>query len=80
MKYANQQFIKAPATENQVVSISAFDPFQRNLQELQLQDKALQIVQKHSKNGKWPKHIKPSEIKYAQAMKENLFQDKNKLI
>jgi hypothetical protein len=45
-----------------------------------MQDEALQILQKYLTYGTWPENLKASEIKYTLAMKEKLFQDKNKII
>jgi hypothetical protein len=62
--------LPAMETTNPVALISASDPFQSNLRELQLKGTALQILQEYLKMGNWLPDLKPSCRCYALAMKE----------
>jgi hypothetical protein len=71
---------RLPGAKENIASISALDPFQTNLYDLQMKDDILQGIQTFRNTGKWPQTIpKPDQAYYA-TMTEKLFQDKNKLI
>jgi RNase H-like domain found in reverse transcriptase/Integrase zinc binding domain len=67
------------AKEN-IASISAFDPFQADLYELQMQDEILQGIQTFRNTNEWPQTIPKQDQAYYTAMIEKLFQDKNKIV
>ncbi len=67
------------AKEN-IASISAFDPFQADVYDLQMQDDILQGIQTFQNTNQWPQTIPKQDQAYYMAMIEKLFQDKNKLI
>jgi hypothetical protein len=59
--------------------IAAFDPFQPNLKELQLQDKYLQAIFLFLKNGSWLPHLTKRQINSLASLAQKVFFDKNKL-
>jgi Reverse transcriptase (RNA-dependent DNA polymerase)/RNase H-like domain found in reverse transcriptase len=68
---------RLPGAKDNIASISAFDPFQADLYDLQMQDEILQGIQTFRNTGKWP--LKQDQAYYT-PMIEKLFQDKNKLV
>ncbi len=50
-------------------NISAFDPFQTNLQELEWQDPEIISLQNFDKTGKWLDHLKPGQKNYNLVMR-----------
>ncbi len=60
-------------------AIAAFDPFQPNLKELQLQDPDLQVIFLFLKNGQWLPHLTKRQINSLSALSHKVFFDKNKL-
>jgi Integrase zinc binding domain len=71
---------RLPGAKENIASISAFDPFQTDLYNLQMKDDILQGILTFWNIGKWPQTIpKPDQAYYA-AMTDKLFQDKNKLV
>ncbi len=48
---------RLPGAKDNIASISAFDPFQADLYDLQMQDKILQGIQTFLNTGKWPPAI-----------------------
>ncbi len=70
---------RLPRTKENIASISAFDPFQANLYDLQMQDEVLQGIQTFRNTNRWPQTIPKQDQVYYTAMIEKLFQDKNKL-
>ncbi len=71
---------RLPGAKDNIASISAFDPFQADLYDLQMQDEILQGIQTFRNTGKWPPTILKQDQAYYTAMIEKLFQDKNKLV
>jgi transposase InsO family protein len=71
---------RLPGAKDNVASISAFDPFQTDLYDLQMQDEVLQGVQTFRNTGKWPAAILRQDQSYYTAMIDKLFQDKNRLV
>jgi hypothetical protein len=71
---------RLPGAKDNITSISAFDPFQADLYNLQMQDEILQSIQTFRNTGKWPPAILKQDQAYYTAMIEKLFQDKNKLV
>jgi len=71
---------RLPGAKDNIASISAFDPFQEDLYDLQMQDEILQGIQTFRNTGKWPQIILKQDQAYYMAMIEKLFQDKNKLV
>ena len=62
--------------KDNIASISAFDPFQTDLYELQMKDDILQGIQTFRNTGKWPQTIPKQDQAYYTAMIDKLFQDK----
>ncbi len=59
---------RLPGAKDNVASISAFDPFQTDLYDLQMQDEVLQAVQTFRNTGKWPSTIPKQDQSYYTAM------------
>jgi hypothetical protein len=71
---------RLPGAKENIDSISAFNPFQEDLYDLQMQDEILQGIQIFRSSGQWPQTIPKPDQAYYTAMIEKLFQDKNKLV
>jgi hypothetical protein len=71
---------RLPGAKENIASISALDPFQTDLYNLQMKDDILQGIQTFRNTGKWPQTISKPDQAYYATMTEKLFQDKNKLI
>ncbi len=71
---------RLPGAKENVASISAFDPFQADLYDLQMKDDILQGIQTFSNTNQWPPTIPRQDQAYYTAMIKKLFQDKNKLV
>jgi hypothetical protein len=71
---------RLPGAKENIASISAFDPFQADLYELQRQDEILQGIQTFRNTNQWPQTIPKQDQAYYTAMIEKLFQDKNKIV
>jgi transposase InsO family protein len=71
---------RLPGAKDTVASISAFDPFQADLYELQMQDDALQMLQTFRTKNEWPPHLSKQDQTYYKILTERVFQDKNKLV
>jgi hypothetical protein len=63
-----------------VTSISAFDPFQTDLYDLQKQDEVLQDIQMFRNTNQWPQSISKQDQAYYTSMIDKVFQDKNKVV
>jgi hypothetical protein len=59
--------------------IAAFDPFQPNLKELQLQDQDLQAIFLFLKNESWLPHLTKRQINSLSSLAQKVFYDKNNL-
>jgi hypothetical protein len=59
--------------------IAAFDPFQPNLKELQLQDPDLQAIFLFLKNGSWLPYLTKRQINLLAPLAQKVFFDKNNL-
>ena len=71
---------RLPGAKENIASISAFDPFQADLYELQMQDEILQGIQTFRNTNQWPQTIPKQDQAYYTAMIDKLFQDKNKIV
>jgi hypothetical protein len=71
---------RLPRAKENIASISAFDPFQADLYDLQMQDEILQGIQTFQNSNQWPPTIPKQDQAYYTAMIEKLFQDKNKIV
>jgi hypothetical protein len=71
---------RLPGAKDIVASISAFDPFQANLYELQMQDEVLQMLQTFKTKNQWPPHISKQDQAYYKTLVDKAFQDKNKVV
>jgi hypothetical protein len=71
---------RLPGAKENIASISAFDPFQADLYELQMQDETLQAIQTFWNTNQWPQAIPKQDQAYYAAMIDKLFQDKNKVV
>jgi hypothetical protein len=60
--------------------IKAFDPFQANLYDLQLQDETLQTLQNFQANNEWLSHLSKQDQAYYKILLDRVFQGKNKLV
>jgi hypothetical protein len=71
---------RLPGAKENIDSISAFDPFQADLYNLQMKDEILQGIQTFRNSRQWPQTIPKQDQAYYKPMIEKLFQDKNKLV
>jgi Integrase zinc binding domain/Integrase core domain len=71
---------RLPGAKENIASISAFDPFQADLYELQMQDKILQDIHTFWNTNQCPQMIPKQDQAYYAAMIDKLFQDKNKVV
>jgi hypothetical protein len=71
---------RLPGAKENIAGIYAFDPFQADLYELQMQDKILQGIQNFRNTNQWPQMIPKQDQAYYTAIIEKLFQDKNKIV
>jgi hypothetical protein len=69
-----------PGAKDTVATISAFNPFQVDLYDLQVQDKALQMLQSFRTKNELPTHLSRQDQTYYKVLAERVFQDKNKLV
>ncbi len=72
--------LRLPGAKDTVASISAFDPFQADFYDLEMQDDSLQMLQTFRKKNKWPPHLSKQDQAYYKILAERVFQDKNKLV
>jgi len=59
---------RLPGAKDNIPSISAFDPFQTDLYDLQMKDDILQGIQTFRNTGKWPQNILKQDQAYYTAM------------
>jgi hypothetical protein len=71
---------RLPGAKDTVASISAFDSFQADLYELQMQDEVLQGIQTFRNMNQWPQTIPKLDRVYYTSLIKKLFQDKNKVV
>jgi hypothetical protein len=69
---------RLPWAKENIASFSAFDPFQADLYELQMQDEILQGIQTFRNTNRWPQTIPKQDQAYYTAMIDKLFQDKKR--
>jgi hypothetical protein len=67
---------RLPGAKESIASISAFNPFQADLYELQMKDEILQGIQTFRNINQWPPDIPKQDQAYYTAMIDKLFQDK----
>jgi len=71
---------RLPGAKENIASVSAFDLFQANLYELQMQDEILQGIQTFRNTNQCPQATPKQDQAYYMAMINKLFQDKNKVV
>jgi hypothetical protein len=71
---------RLPGTKEAIASIAAFDPFQSDLYELQMQDNDLQMLQTFMTKNEWPLNLPKQDQIYFKNLAEKAFQDKNKVV
>jgi hypothetical protein len=71
---------RLPGAKETVASISAFDPFQADLYNLQMQNEVLQGIQMFRNTNQWPQTRPKQDCAYYTSMMDKLFQDKNKVV
>jgi hypothetical protein len=71
---------RLPGTKDTVANISAFDPFQADLYDLQMQDNDLQMLQTFMTKNEWPPNLSKQDQIYYKTLAERAFQDKNKVV
>ncbi len=69
---------RLPGAKHTVASISAFDPFQADLYDLQVQDDTLQMLQTFRTKNEWPPYLSKQDQSYYKILAERVLQDKNK--
>ena len=69
---------RLPGAKETVASISAFDPFQADLYDLQMQDEVLQTIQTFKNKIHWPPHLSKQDQAYYKTLTDKVFQDKKK--
>jgi len=62
-----------------IPALTAFDPFQSDLQELQCKDQDLQAIFKFLKHGEWPDDLSKQFIRVLAALAPKVFFDKHKM-
>jgi len=63
-----------------VASIYAFNPFQADIFDLQMQDEHLQMLQTFMTKKDWPAHLSKQDGNFFRSLADKAFQDKNKLV
>jgi hypothetical protein len=71
---------RLPGTKEPIASISAFDPFQADLFDLQMQDDDLQMLQTFMTKNERPPNLPKQDRSYFKNLAEKAFQDKNKVV
>jgi hypothetical protein len=71
---------RLPGAEEAVANISAFDPFQVDLYDLQMKDADLQMLQTFMTKNKWPPNLPKQKQNYFDILSQKVFQDKNKVV
>jgi len=71
---------RLPGAKETVTSISAFDPFQTDLYDLQMLDEVLQDIQTFRNKNQWPQNILKQDQAYYTTLIDKVFQDKNKVV
>ena len=69
-----------PGAKEIITSISAFNPFQADLFNLQMQYNDLQMLQTFMTKNEWPPNISRQDQIYFKNLAEKAFQDKNKVV
>jgi Integrase zinc binding domain len=67
---------RLPATKEAVSTISAFNPFQADLFNLQMQDAHLQMLQNFMSKNKWPPHFSKQDCNNFQNRADKAFKKK----
>jgi hypothetical protein len=68
-----------PGTKEALSSISAFDPFQSDLYDLQMQNEHLQMLQNYMTRNEWPTHLSNMIATTSRLWQTGLFRKKTKL-
>ncbi len=71
---------RLPGTKEAIASISAFNPFQADLYDLQMQDDDLQMLQTFMTKNELPRNLPKQDQTYFKMLAERAFQDKNKVV
>jgi hypothetical protein len=71
---------RLPGTKETTASISAFDPFQAELFDPQMQDDDLQMLQTFITKNEWQPNLPKQDRIYFKNLAEKAFQDKNKVV
>jgi len=71
---------RLPGAKEDVTSISAFDLFQANLFNLQMQYEHLQTLQTFLTKNEWPAYLSKQDRNYFWNLVDKVFQDKNKVV
>jgi len=71
---------RLPGDKEAITSITAFDLFQADLFELQMQDEHLQMLQTYMTKNEWPPNLSKQYQNYIKNLVEKAFQDKNKAV
>ena len=71
---------RLPGGKETIASISAFNPFQADLYNLQMQDDDLQMLQTFMTKNEWPPNLSRQDQIYFKNLAEKAFKDKNKIV
>ncbi len=71
---------RLPGTKEAIASISAFEPFQADRYDLQMQDNNLQMLQTFMTKNEWPPNLPKQDQTYFKMPAERAFQGKNKVV
>jgi Integrase zinc binding domain len=71
---------RLPGAKETVTSISAFNQFQTDLYDLQMQDEVLQDIQMFRNTNQWPQSVSKPDRAYYTSMIDKVFQDINKVV
>jgi hypothetical protein len=68
IQHAADNLSRLPGAKENIAGISAFDPFQADLYELQMEDEILQDIHTFRNNNQWPQTIPKQDQAYYAAM------------
>jgi len=71
---------RLPGGKETIASISAFNPFQADLYNLQMQDDDLQMLETFMTKDEWPPNLPKQDRIYFKNLAKKVFQDKNKVV
>ncbi len=71
---------RLPGGKETIANISAFNPFQADLYNLQMQDDDLQMFETFMTKDEWPPNLPKQDRIYFKNLAKKAFQDKSKVV